>query len=526
LTLVLTVLRCPDAVPPETRRVQGGEFTIGRGHDNDWVMPDAERHLSKRHCVLAFRSGGWHIADTSSNGTFLNGEGEPLGPGATRPLRDGDRLRMGLYEIEVRLDEPDAFRPGGGAGAGFGAGAGSQPYRDDPFAIDPFAGSMGGPSPAPRADPYGPVGGAYEAGIGGGGINLPPDFDPLAPEPGDQFLGRPTQPDHTPATGDAFRPPPVVAAGIPDDWDFEGIGDAAPPPAASPAPGPFTAAVPAPAAPPPPTFPAELPAPPPAAFAPSPFDSVPSAPPAPPPVMAPPPVAASPVAPAFPPPVAAPPAAPPPAPPPPAAPPQARAPAGPADDAGLMAAFLRGAQMTDARPADPAATMELLGAAFRAMVAGLRQTLIARAAVKGEFRIEQTVISARGNNPLKFSADDDDALAALLGGGRRTEMSAPAAVADALRDIRLHELASVAAMQAAVRSLVEQLAPGKVREEAGEQSGLGLPGQRRARWWDAYEALHERVSHSLSDDFDSVFGKSFARAYEQALAESAGKERR
>jgi predicted component of type VI protein secretion system len=81
-------------------------------------------------------------------------------------------------------------------------------------------------------------------------------------------------------------------------------------------------------------------------------------------------------------------------------------------------------------------------------------------------------------------------------------------------------------MQAAVRSLVEQLAPDKVREEAGESSGLGLPGQRRARYWDAYEALHERVSRSLSDDFDSVFGKSFARAYEQALAESAGKERR
>jgi len=42
-----------------------------------------------------------------------------------------------------------------------------------------------------------------------------------------------------------------------------------------------------------------------------------------------------------------------------------------------------------------------------------RPSLIARATTKGEFRIEQTIIRAEGNNPLKFSANDDDALAVL-----------------------------------------------------------------------------------------------------------------
>ena len=63
--------------------------------------------------------------------------------------------------------------------------------------------------------------------------------------------------------------------------------------------------------------------------------------------------------------------------------------------------------------------MEALGAAFRAVVSGLRQAMMARSAIKGEFHIEQTMIRSRGNDPLKFSADDDDALAALLGVGRR-----------------------------------------------------------------------------------------------------------
>jgi type VI secretion system protein ImpI/type VI secretion system protein len=39
--------------------------------------------------------------------------------------------------------------------------------------------------------------------------------------------------------------------------------------------------------------------------------------------------------------------------------------------------------------------------------------------VKREFRIEQTMLRAAGNNPLKFAATDDAALAALLGPGRR-----------------------------------------------------------------------------------------------------------
>ena len=79
MTLTLSMLRCPDDVAPETRTVSGGEFSIGRGAENDWVLPDPERGLSKRHCILAFRAGGGQVADVSTNGTFVNREGEPIG---------------------------------------------------------------------------------------------------------------------------------------------------------------------------------------------------------------------------------------------------------------------------------------------------------------------------------------------------------------------------------------------------------------------------------------------------------------
>ena len=133
--------------------------------------------------------------------------------------------------------------------------------------------------------------------------------------------------------------------------------------------------------------------------------------------------------------------------------------------------------------------MEALGAAFRALVSGLRLALIARSAIKGEFRIEQTMIRSRGNNPLKFSADDDDALLALLGAGRRTEMSAAEAVADALRDMRLHEIATVAAMRSARARAVLTVRPGeasprrrarRTEPRAGAEQGARLGGVRGA----------------------------------------------
>ena len=128
MQLTMTVLRCPDSVVPETRNVSGGEYSVGRGPGVDWILPDPERLLSKRHFALAFRGGVWQLADTSTNGTFINREENAIGGGDIRNLRDGDRVRVGAYEIEVRLTEDAAARPGS---------AGNSPFND-PFGMDPF----------------------------------------------------------------------------------------------------------------------------------------------------------------------------------------------------------------------------------------------------------------------------------------------------------------------------------------------------------------------------------------------------
>ncbi|MBL6456924.1 type VI secretion system-associated FHA domain protein TagH [Belnapia sp. T6] len=494
MELTLNVLRCPEAAVPESRRSSGGDLTIGRGLECEWMLSDPERVLSKRHCVLEFRGGFWQVRDLSTNGTFLNHATAPIGRDLVASLSDGDRLRLGSYEIEVRISaaasqgfgSPAAPAWGGAPSAGMGRAV------PDPFA-DPFAPPpSSGPSPGFATPP-----------LPTAGVALPDDFDPFGDEP--------PMPDHRPAASDAFMPPRTVgkAAPIPDDWDlgFDLTPPAAPstnpppvlPVAAPPVaparetPPPVAAPPAAPAweppPPPPPAPAAPVAAPPPAADSTDPFaeEGVPS-------IAIPAPAVVAPVAPAAP--AVAPPAA-------------APAPAAMGPDAAL-ALVLQGAGLpaTALAGADPAAALVAAGASLRAAVAGLRALLIARADVKREFRIEQTMLRAAGNNPLKFAATDDAALAALLGPKPMVK-----AVEETVADLNAHQVASLAATQAAARALLDKLAPAGI--EAGDKGG-GFLGAKEKRLWEAYKALHTQLLDQFEDDFDSAFGKAFARAYEEA----------
>ncbi|MCX7685181.1 MAG: type VI secretion system-associated FHA domain protein TagH, partial [Acetobacteraceae bacterium] len=184
--------------------------------------------------------------------------------------------------------------------------------------------------------------------------------------------------------------------------------------------------------------------------------------------------------------------------------------AGPAagDAAAALEAFLSGAGLRLPPGTDPIAALQAAGGAFRAAIAGLRALLIARADIKREFRIEQTLLRAAGNNPVKFAATDEAAMAALI-----AQPNGPAAVAETADDLTAHQIATIAATQAAARALLERLDPKRL--EAADSAG-GMFGAREKRLWEAYKKLHAEVSAQFDDDFDSAFGKAFARAYEKA----------
>jgi type VI secretion system FHA domain protein len=193
------------------------------------------------------------------------------------------------------------------------------------------------------------------------------------------------------------------------------------------------------------------------------------------------------------------------------------------DAAAGLAAFLAGAGLSPAvlqgqAATDPDAALRALGTAFRAIVAGLRALLIARADVKREFRIEQTLLRPAGNNPIKFAATDEAAMLALASQGAR----GVGAVQETVADLTAHQVATLAATQAAARALLDRLAPAGLEAEV-KGGGSLFGGGREKLLWDSYRKLHQQVVDQFEDDFDSAFGKAFARAYEQAVKRDAGR---
>ena len=89
--------------------VNGG--TIGRAPDNDWILPDPTRIVSGHHCEVEYRGGAYWLKDTSTNGVFINGSDDPVSVTGPVALHDGDRLRIGDYELVCSVDSRIDFLP-------------------------------------------------------------------------------------------------------------------------------------------------------------------------------------------------------------------------------------------------------------------------------------------------------------------------------------------------------------------------------------------------------------------------------
>ena len=75
--------------------------------DNDWVLPGPATATSRAGTPSSTSTGGaYYIVDTSRNGVYINGADAPVGRRApAKRLFDGDRLRLGEYEMACQITE-------------------------------------------------------------------------------------------------------------------------------------------------------------------------------------------------------------------------------------------------------------------------------------------------------------------------------------------------------------------------------------------------------------------------------------
>lgn len=200
----------------------------------------------------------------------------------------------------------------------------------------------------------------------------------------------------------------------------------------------------------------------------------------------------------------------------------------PADLQALLVAFREGL----ATPTVPVPTltpelMRLLGQLLHEATRGTVELLVARAAMKREVRAEATMIMARENNPLKFSPSVEAALGHLLAPPTRGFMPAGPAMRDAYDDLRAHQFGMVAGMRAALDGVLARFDPALLEGRLAQLSALQsiLPGARKAKLWEAFTELYGQIRSDAAEDFHSVFGKAFLKAYEEHIEQLQGSDR-
>ena len=429
--------------------VTGGR--IGRSQDNDWVLPDPDRYVSSHHAKVSFRAGQWILEDTSTNGVFINGSDSPASLEGAYTLQDGDRLRLGDYEMIVSIDERNDFPPDASGqmpvppkakavaaknsslGEDLGEELDITDLLSDPLVQQSTNTFDWGTSPAADSTPP-KSSRAASAPI--------PVLTPLAPQPAPAAAAKPARAGgfssllDVPAT-EADR---TVAQGKKnDDWQMQtrpydrktmqALTNASTLSRIEPERPKRTG------------------------------DSTDSG----------------------------------------------------VDAFCRGAGIDPSALPADTQ----AALLTLAGQMVREMILGMMEALKGRSDMKTRLRLSQTTIQPGENNPLKFSASVDEAVLKLLDPHGSRYLGPIEAIRESFADLRMHQGALVNAVQAATDELMSRIEPGELQErfDRGLKRGAILGAANKMKYWDLYVEFYQVLNQRNEQGLPGVFAEEFARTY-------------
>jgi type VI secretion system FHA domain protein len=185
-----------------------------------------------------------------------------------------------------------------------------------------------------------------------------------------------------------------------------------------------------------------------------------------------------------------------------------------------LAAVLAAAGLHDVRVTPELA--ENFGEILRAVVTGVMDILQARQQTKDEFGMPVTTFRRADNNPLKFSANVEDALHNLLVKRNAAYLGPVAAFEDAFDDLRNHQMAVLAGVRQAFAAMLTQFDPDQLEKQFDRQVSKGalVKVPAKLRYWELYRQwIHDMVGDDPESTYGKLFGEEFARAYEAQLKE-------
>ena len=479
-SIILAIIKAPEGVVnPQTTMVfseRGG--TIGRNTDNFWILDDPERFISSIHAHIIFNDGFFLLKDISTNGTFINGSVEPIGKGNSVALSDGDKFKLGDYEFKASLSSNlGAVRNKIPSSSSSSVDAGPfadlimNPQQD----VDPLTSNQMRSNDAAFLIPTEERSRQSEQLFGHGSQ----ETDPLVllgkKERGgalDMLYQNHSTSSIYPNRGDALSQSFSLPSAIPEDWD----DDLSPEPNIQESPAA--------------SHPAsnnestqyilDL---------------------------------------------------------------ELKALALEKENKLLKSQLQKIQKDSHFQDSERKFTLNELaliqslgldknnlssdkiedlsriaGEVIRAAISGMMQVLSSRNSIKNEFRMNVTTIQPFENNPLKFSANIEDAIENMFIKEGNAYKKPVDAIREGFQSITDHQMAVFAGIRAAFNGGIERFSPDILEQNFNkyQQSGLLRIG-KKSKNWDFYKAHYSEITNDMDKSFRQLFGDEFVRAYEDQL---------
>lgn len=170
---------------------------------------------------------------------------------------------------------------------------------------------------------------------------------------------------------------------------------------------------------------------------------------------------------------------------------------------------------------DLAELMQNAGEVMREFVEGTTALLASRANLKNAFRLDQTTVLPRHNNPLKLSANTNDSIKQLLVGTEGEYLGPRDAVHEVCRDLLFHQDAFLDAMNAAFTEFADRFEPDELEEDFNRTLNTSFLTRifSKNKYWPLYRDLYPIMTEKGSGRFPQMYAEEFVKAYERQIAE-------
>ena len=191
-----------------------------------------------------------------------------------------------------------------------------------------------------------------------------------------------------------------------------------------------------------------------------------------------------------------------------------------------LAAVLAAAGVPDAAVSRELA--QSFGRMLRVVIEGVMDMLRARQQTKSALGIDQTIFRPTQNNPLKFSANVEDALHNLFVKRNAAFLGPVESFEDAFEDVKCHQMAMLHGMRIGFEAMLAQFDPDRLQTGFDRQlkKGALLTVPAKLRDWEMYRDIYRDMVKDPERAFRELFGDEFASAYEEQLERLKAEGRR